>query len=127
MQAINEPNHEGTCSTKDVGVDTIYAFTKPLEDESATSSYDSNDLDRSSIYDNNYSTTHYDYSVMNDLILSTVIPWYVAQSEVGDDARSRSVELGPIHTNMNDDNHVVTLPGLKTHTQGSLLELNWSV
>lgn len=33
IQTINEPNHEGTCSIKDVGVDTIYTFTKPLEDE----------------------------------------------------------------------------------------------
>lgn len=74
IQAINEPNHEGTCSIKDVGVDTIYTFTKPIEDESATSSYDSDDSNRSSIYNNNYSTTHYDYSIMNDEILCTVTP-----------------------------------------------------
>lgn len=31
IQVINEPSHEGTCSIKDVGIDTIHTFTKSLE------------------------------------------------------------------------------------------------
>lgn len=38
IQVINEPNHEGTCSIKDVGIDTIHTFTQSLEEESETSS-----------------------------------------------------------------------------------------
>lgn len=130
IQVINEPNHEGTCNIKGLGIDTIHTFTKLVEDESETSSYDSDNSDRSSIY-NNYSTSYYDYSVMNVEMLSVdpviVTPRYVVQSGVVDDARCRSVGLGPLNTNMNFDNCVVTLPGLETPTQGSLLELNLSV
>lgn len=62
---INEPNHEGTCNIKDVGIDTIHTFTKSLEEELETTSYDSDNSDRGSIYNNTYSTSYYDYSVMN--------------------------------------------------------------
>lgn len=62
---INEPNHKGTCSIKDVGIDTIHTFTKSLEEELENSSYDSDNSDISSIYDNNYSASYYDYSIMN--------------------------------------------------------------
>lgn len=67
---INEPNIEGTCSIKDVGVDTIQTFTQSLEEDSKNSSDDSDDSDNNPIYDNIYSTSNSESSYVNDENLS---------------------------------------------------------
>lgn len=131
LQVIIEPNHEGTCSIQDVDIDTIYAFTNPLEEELEASSCGSDHSKIRSIYDNTYSTPNYDYFDMNVEILSegpvTVEPQHVVQSEVEEGASGRSVGLDPLNADVNLNNRVITLPGREMLTQGSILELNLSV
>lgn len=51
----------------------------------------------------------------------TIEPRYAVQSEVEDGASGRFVGLGPLNTNVKFDNHVLTLLGLETLMQDSLL------
>lgn len=67
IQLTNEPQHEGTCSIKDVGVDTIHMLTKSLEEASKTLS---NDSDDSPIQDNIYSASKSESSDVNNENLS---------------------------------------------------------
>lgn len=125
---IIEPEHEGTCSIKDVDIDTIHAFIETFEDELDASSYDSDKSEISSIYDITYSTPNYDYFVLNIKTLSEepvdVEPQYLVQSKVEEGASGRSFWLDPLNANINFDNYVITLPGLEMLMQGTLLELN---
>lgn len=68
---INEPNLEGTCSIKDVGVDTIHMFTQSLEEDSEISFDDSDDSDNNPIYDNIYLASNSESFDVNDENLST--------------------------------------------------------
>lgn len=128
---INELEQEGTCSIKDVDIDTIHAFTESLEEELDASSSNFDQPKIRSIYDITYLTPNYDYFVMNVETLSkeaiVVEPQYIVHSEVGDSSSGRSSGLDSLNANVGFDNHIMTLPDLKTLMKGSLLELNLMV
>lgn len=128
---INEPDHEGTCNIKDVGIDTIHTFTQSHEEESQKSSYDSDDSNNASIHDNTYSTSNSDSSIMNvrNMCIDPIAvkAQYIVHSGIENGTRGRSIGFGQLNINVHFNDHVVTLPGLETFMQGSLLELDLSV
>lgn len=70
IQVTNEPKHEGTCSIKDVGIDTIHMLTKSPKEDSETSSDDSYNSDDSLIQDDIYSASNFESSDTNNENLS---------------------------------------------------------
>lgn len=104
-----EQNIEGTCSIKDVGIDTIHILTQSLEEKSETSSDHTDDSDNSPTEDSIYSAENLESSHANNEDLCTdhvdVESQYEVQSNVEDDSTSLSTGSDLLNINMNSNNH----------------------